>query len=364
MTLSSIQQPLNNAALGSQSGGTFVAKATVTVKGGDALIGVSASAWSANPGPISMIVWVDNQPTGAVLGAYASAGGMHLSLGHTWAWCRSLAPGQHTIMLEAGPTTVTDQNDFACVTVWEMGDVMKARISEDAPSPKGVALPLITERAETGDGGVLISGSSSGWVGQAGTMVRSALLYDGGDGAPMEVYANNANQHLTVVPTDSVMDTNRGDHEFQVFGGGNAMTDLTDYAHLTVVEFANIDQAPKYLAQITNAPAQATHGDGGTIASVPVTSKGGTLLVKVGVSAFAIQANQQLIAGIQIDGVSKGFARVFANPAETHMAMVTNDLVITGVPAGNHTLGLISEANTYTDQNDRVSVLVLEFPPS
>ena len=364
MTLSSIQQPLNNLALASQSGGTFVAKATVTVKGGDALIGVSASGWSANPGPISMIVWVDNQPTGAVLGTYASAGGMHLALGHTWAWCRGLTPGQHTIMLEAGPTTVTDQNDFACVTVWEMGDVMKVHFSEDTPSPKGVAVPLITQRSETGDDGVLISGSSSGWVGVNNTLVGSAIVYDGGDGAPMEVFANNANQHLTVVPTDSVMDTNRGDHLFELRGGGQSMTDLTDYAHLSMVEFVNIDQAPKYLSQITNAPAQATHGDGGTIASVPVTTKGGTLLVKVGVSAFATQANQQLIAGIQVDGVSKGFARVFANPAETHMAMVTNDLVVTGVPAGSHTLGLISEANTYTDGNDRVSVLVLEFPPS
>ena len=57
-------------------------------------------------------------------------------------------------------------------------------------------------------------------------------------------------------------------------------------------------------------------------------------------------------------------AQVYANPANTHMAMVTNDLVVTGVPAGSHRLGLIGEVGTYTDQNDRVSALVLEFPKS
>ena len=68
-----------------------------------------------------------------------------------------------------------------------------------------------------------------------------------------------------------------------------------------------------------------------------------------------------LIVGIQIDGTSRGFAQIFANPSGTHMATVTNDLVLTGVPAGSHTLGLIGEANTVTDQNDRVSVVAFEF---
>ena len=342
-----------------------MAKATANFTGGDALIGVSASAWSSNPGPIGMNVWLDDQPTGAQLGMYASSGATHLALGHTWAWCRGVSPGQHTIMLEAGPTTVTDQNDFACVTVIEPNDGLAIRLAQDAPCPTGVAQPLLTARAETGPGGLLISGSSSGWVTQAATMVRSALLYDGGDGAPMEVFANNANQHLAVVPTDLIQDNDpnaRGDHEFQVFGGGMAQTDQTDFAHLAVVEWVDYTQAPSYLCQIANQPAAAQQGDGGTIASVPLPTKGGTLLVKVGVSCWTQTANVPLIVGIQVDGTSLGFAQIYANQTGTHMATVTNDLVLTGVPAGSHTLGLIGEANTITDQNDRVSVIAFEFP--
>jgi hypothetical protein len=360
MTASTISQPLNNVQLLPQSGGSFVAKTQAQFTGGDALIGISASAWSQNPGPISMLVWLDNQPTGAVLGTYASAGQMHLALGHTWVWCRGVSAGQHTLMLEAGPTTVTDQNDWACATIIEVGDGLVVHASEDAPCPKGVAQPLLSIDAETGDGGLWMSGSSSGWVTQANTLVGSSILYDGGDGANMQVFANNANQHLAVVPTDNIQDNSRGNHQFQIFGSQSA-TDLTDYAHLTVVEFVDYDQAPSYRAQIQNQPAQAQHGDGGQIASLPFSCSGGPLMVRVGVSCWTQATGVPLVVGIQVDGTSKGFTQIYANVATTHMPMITNDLVITGVPAGNHTLGLIGELNTITDQNDRVSILIFEF---
>jgi hypothetical protein len=206
-----------------------------------------------------------------------------------------------------------------------------------------------------------MSGSSSGWVTQAATFVGSSILYDGGDGSNMQVFANNANQHLAVVPTDNIQDNTRGNHQFQVFGSQSA-TDLTDYAHLTVVEFVDYDQAPSYRAQMFNQPAAAQGGSGGQIQSMPFSSSGGTLMVRVGVSCWTgASGGVPLYVGIQVDGTSKGFAQIFANVPSVHMPMVTNDLVITGVPAGNHTLGLIGEANTVTDQNDRVSILIFEF---
>lgn len=364
MTPSTVSQPLNNVALLPQNGSGFVAKAAVNFTGGDALIGFSASAWSQQPGPISMTLWLDNEPTGGTLGTYATQGSMHLALGHTWVWCRGVSPGQHTIMIEAGPTTVTDQNDFACVTIIQPNDGLAIRFAEDATCPSGVAQPLITARAVTGDGGIMVSGSSSGWVTQAATLVRSAIVVDGGDGSPMEVFANNTGQRLAVVPTETIMDNNRGDHEFQVFGEGMTQTDQNDYAHLSVVEWVDYSQAPSYLSQIQNQPAAAQHGDGGTIASVPVPTKGGTLLLKVGVSCWSQTQNVPLIVGIQIDGTSVGFCRIYANPTQVHMATITNDLVVTGIPAGSHTLTLIGEANTITDQNDRVSVLAMEFAKS
>jgi hypothetical protein len=67
-------------------------------------------------------------------------------------------------------------------------------------------------------------------------------------------------------------------------------------------------------------------------------------------------------ASIEIDGKPIGYAGLFANPSSTHLAIPTNDFVVTGIPAGQHVFGLQSGAATYTDQNDRVSVVAMEFP--
>lgn len=53
-----------------------------------------------------MELWLDGQPTGGRLAIYANQTSMHLSLGHSWIWCRDLAPGQHTIALMTGMTTI------------------------------------------------------------------------------------------------------------------------------------------------------------------------------------------------------------------------------------------------------------------
>lgn len=365
MTPSTISQPVNNASLLGQSGSGFVLKESVNFDGGDALIGFSASAWSENPGPISMRLWLDDQPTEGLLTLYANTGEMHLAMGHSWVWCQGVTPGQHTIMLEAGNTTVTDTNDTACVTVWEMGDGCAVRLAEDAQCPAGAGQPLIDARVETAGGQLLVSGSSSGWVEQANTFVSAWMPFDGGDPVELQVFANNAEQHLAVVPTDMVLtQIPRGDHQVQLNADGLTSTDGGDSAHLSVVEWVNPPDAPVVLSTaLQNTSCQATDGSGESIASSTFTSNGGTLLVRTSVSCWtAATGGAQLYVGIQVDGTSLGFAQIWANFASTHMAMVTNDLVLTGVGAGNHTLNLIAESNVQTDANDRVSVTIMEFP--
>jgi hypothetical protein len=361
MTASTIAQPMNNAVLASQQGGQALAQADFGMHGGDALIGVSASAWSNNPGPISIEVWVDGQPTGEKLGMNASQGAMHLCLGHTWAYCQALEPGPHTLMLVAGPTTVTDQNDFACATVWEMGTGCKVRFNADEPSPTGTGGTLIKDAFETmGGTQVVMSASSSGWTGAPNQQMGSNIWY----GAPTEVlavFANNGNQDLAAVPADFVTtEPHRGQQVVALNALANLSTNGNDIAHLTVVEFVDPANAPIARAYLQDQ-AQSQHGDGGTVYSKSFTSNGGPLLLRTSASAWS-SSNVPIQIGIQVDGTSKGFLQLFANPANTHMAMVTNDLVVTGVRAGNHTLTLIGEINTITDQNDRVGITILEFP--
>lgn len=363
MTPSTVTQVLNNVSLTAQEGGNVVAQATVNSNGGDALIGVSASAWAlAGDTPISIAVWLDGQPTGSELGLTAVQPAMHLSLGHTWVWCQGLPAGQHELMLVAGNATVTDQNDSACATVWEMGDGCLVRFSGDEPSPEAAGAVLFKEAFETvGGTQLLISASSSGWVTAADQVIGSNIWY-GAPTSSCSVFANNSQQDLAGVPTDLVItETHRGQQLVQLQATQYTHTNPSDIAHLTAVEFVNPADAPVVRGQAQGL-AQSQHGDGGTVASTGFSCQGGPLLVRASSSAWASGTNLPLQLGIQIDGTSRGFLQLFANPSTTHMAMVTNDLVLAGIPAGQHTLGLIGEAETITDSNDFVSLLILEFP--
>jgi hypothetical protein len=133
------------------------------------------------------------------------------------------------------------------------------------------------------------------------------------------------------------------------------------------VEWVNPPDAPTVLPltpPLQDATANSQSGDGGTIAAANFTSNGGTLLIRVGLTCWTnAQPGLALYCGIQIDGTSHGFCQIWANFEATHMAMVPQDLVLNNIPAGMHTLGLLAEANVVTDINDRVSALVMEFPP-
>lgn len=367
MTPSKVSQPLNNVQLPAQNGGGTVAQGDFTIHsdGVDALIGVSASAWAANGGtPISIEVWVDGQPTGQKLGLTAKQGSMHLSLGHTWARCDGLSSGQHTIELIAGANTITDQNDFACATVWELGDGMALRFDYDAPSPSGTGQTLVKDAFETKGGRVLFSMASSGWIAGTAEQGMGCYIVLGAPAQSSVIFANNSGQDLATVPADWFTTPQaRGQHFCALMALPSTSTDSNDIAHLTILEWVDPSVAPVVLAQLQQS-AQSQHGDGGSIGSQGFSSSGGTLLVRASASAWAGSTDLPLQIGIQVDGTSHGFLNVFANPATTHMPLVTNNLVLSGIPAGNHTLNLIGEVNTITDQNDYVSALVMEFPQS
>jgi hypothetical protein len=366
MTPSNVSQPLNNVALTAQQGEGMVASAQVELDGSDALISLSASAWSNAPGEMSIELWMDGQPTGGRLAMYANTPEMHLSLGRTYVWLQEVQAGQHTLELMAGPTTVTDGNDVANVTIWQMGDGCAVRYTQDAPCPTGVNQTLIKAGFESMGGQLLLSSSTSGWVTQAGSMVQGFMVIDSGDGVGMEVYANNAEQHLATVPVDLAYPAtdDHGQHLVQVNAGGLTSTDGGDTAHVAVVEWVNPPDAPTVLSMnppLQDATAMSQPGIS-IIADSLFQSSGGTLVIRVNASCWTTVTGLMLPIWVTLDGTSRGSTQIYANFAETHMATVSNDLVLTGVPAGDHRLLLSSAENVVTDSNDRVSVLIMEFP--
>jgi hypothetical protein len=371
MTSSAILQPVSNVPLQPQSGGGFVLKQSVKLpRDGDVLIGFSGSAWSAKGNEvISLQLWLDGEPLPAgLLQMYANSAAMHLSLGHAWVYVPKLSGEvQHTLAVMAGETTITDQNDTASITVWELGDNLAVRFNESVPCPQGAGQQLVETAFQThGTTPILVSASTSGWGSNQGILGATVTVdKDTNASGSLEVFANNTSQHLAAVPTNIVLaPPTRGQHELDVVSEAATSTDGGDLVHVNVVEWVDPSQGPTIVQMsppLQNTPTANQHGDGGSIASATFTSSGGPLLVMTNLSAWSPSANVQISAGIQIDGFSQGFVSIFANPNQTHMTMVSNDLVIGGVKAGKHTLNLMGELNTYTDSNDRVSVTILEF---
>lgn len=110
------------------------------------------------------------------------------------------------------------------------------------------------------------------------------------------------------------------------------------------------------VVQIVNAQAGAL-----PITSGAFTSGGGILLIFASGSGWAAAA-QQIGMEILVDGVVKGFAKSFTNEANSHKAFTANALLVGGIAAGTHTVGLASWNNTTTDGNDFFNVTVLELP--
>jgi hypothetical protein len=366
MANSTVSQIFNNGQSQAQQGDGVVAQNTVTFAGGDALLGFSGSAWTQTAGPISLTVWLDGQPLGGELSIYANSTAMHMSLGRSWVYAPAVTPGQHEVMVVAGATTITDQNDRVSLTLVELGDGLALRATSDTPCPVGSGGIVAKEQFEIQNGAFMVSSSGSGWAAQAGSMLGMAMLTDGGDGLVGHVFANNAGQHLATVPVDLVFPNAQNERgSFQLaLESLQTLTDGNDIAHMTAIEWVDPTQAPiaqdmnPYLQDYTPAAQQG----GDYIAQSTFQCNGGPLLFRVSLSGWSSEPNTMIGATVEIDGNPNTSTELFANPANTHLTMVSNDVVVTGVPAGQHSFALQAGASTITDQNDRVGVMLLEFP--
>lgn len=369
MAPSRVFQPINNVELRPQNGYNIVASATADFSGGDVLVGFSATGWAtAAATPLSVELWFDGQPTGGRIRMEADVAESHLALGHGWVWIGRVPAGPHRLDLVAGMQTTTDQNDRASVTVWEMGDGCAVRFARNAGCPMGTGQTLMTQQFVGGRKQFLISAGMSGRDPRPPGVTGGTAAVDGKSVGALEVFENDSARRACV-PTDIVVSAEPGGSHVAVLAASpGTYTDSADTAQLAVVDWVNPDSAPDVLKlepPLQNATANTQPGDGGTIASTTFQSSGGPLLIKVSASVWTrVTGGMSLWVGVLLDSSprGKGYTGIYANQAMTHMSTFTNDLVVTDVPAGTHTLELIAERSVVTDGNDRVSVLVLEFP--
>ena len=112
---------------------------------------------------------------------------------------------------------------------------------------------------------------------------------------------------------------------------------------------------------VQNSGAQAVMANvaGPLPKSIAFTSKGGPLLLIVSGSAYT-GTGGPFGATVQLDAATVGTLSAYSNETFSHKAFPTRVLRV-AAPAGSHTLVLLADATTTTDQNDPFSVTVVEL---
>lgn len=96
--------------------------------------------------------------------------------------------------------------------------------------------------------------------------------------------------------------------------------------------------------------------------SATFTTYGGTLRIQYSGSGYSPVANRLIGMTVKLDGTAFDQTGIYANNGGMHLAFVSKEWVLTGIPAGNHTLTLEPMAGTATDGGDIFNATVTELP--
>jgi hypothetical protein len=288
---------------------------------------------------------------------FVSATSTHVPLLRRRAPNDTMPEGQSMFGIVTSGGVHTDPNDIVNMAALNVSD-MSARPKVKL-SAVGLAASsgLYTEQTFVADGHpMLVSVAATASSKQAGRHIGAQLLIDNNPDANFQVFANVTGQHMSLVGGDRVRSLPQGRHTLRLLPHANTTIDTNDLWSLSVIEFP----APATVAELfANAFCKEQSG-GGVIASAPYTSKGGTQMICLWVSAYARQAQQTMSATVQVDGNPVGSLQIFPAIAGSHMLLCGGDIVPGSIPAGQHTIEVVAGGNTVTDANDRVSLTVFE----
>lgn len=96
--------------------------------------------------------------------------------------------------------------------------------------------------------------------------------------------------------------------------------------------------------------------------SAAFTTYGGTLRIQYSGSGYSSTPSTLIGMTVKIDGVAFDQTGIFANQSGMHLAFVSKEWVLTGIPAGSHTITLQAMTGTFTDSGDIFNATVTELP--
>jgi hypothetical protein len=372
----------DNAGLGSPP----LTSQPFTVSGNPLLVSLSASALIASAGQLASYPTKLNSGSGVAAGTpevFINPAQQHFPVVRSWALASGVAAGEVT--LTSTPTnTLAHADDTLCATVCELGPGAPLAVRALVPPTSAYATvagqPALYLPFVSFGGRLLIRASASGQQpsGSSAKWITFAIEVDGQEVARTELLpppsSVETGWHHATVPVDVLVEAGAGPHVVAVrplavpAANINTFVDANDFTSVLVLEQTGPEGALEISPVLVNAPTLVQNG-GGTSAYATFTSGGGTLVLLVSTSAWSTAPNE-LNVTVQLDGqplVTNGNPATLhggVNTPSMHIPLISNDFVVPGVGAGNHTISLVADANTVTDYNDRVSITVIELGPS
>jgi hypothetical protein len=223
------------------------------------------------------------------------------------------------------------------------------------------ASPITSAPFPVGGNPLLVSASTSGWVGSVGLASSKLTLGTGSTPAgTQQVWINDTTTHLPLVRTWALLPgipASPSGTTVTATTGASTQQDVNDVLNVTVTELG--PGAPLAVRAVAGPVSAQGAGAGQPMLYQPFVSFGGRLLIRAQGSAKAGNSATLVSLAVELDGQQVARTELLGATNAAHYATVPVDVLV-DVPAGPHVVALRALPTCATDLNDYGSVLVLE----
>lgn len=354
-----------NAPCLAQGGNQAVVPETVIdVSAGPALLLWQASA-SANTGDRlcgmqpSVGTWADE---GYAASCFFNQTDIHLPLMRRRALVSPLQQGEAFVNLFAtNEFTDTDPHDSVTMALLAFGSMSappQVRLAAAGMADGGNPGVYTTQPFDCEGGDLLLSVACTAWSQSPDTMISAVVYLDGDPFLYPMVFANPAGLHMPLNAMDiRLSGVSPGGHTITITAGANTVVDVNDVWSITLMEM----EGSSTITQLFSNAVLPSQQGGQPLVKGVYQASGGEQLIMVSMSGWSQNGGDIVSAQVFVDNDPVGTLQTYASQGAMHVTLTGGDIVPGVLPPGQHAITVIAGDGTITDQNDRLTLSVLEL---
>lgn len=339
-----------------------VDEAVVDVAAGPALLLWQGSAWANTAGRLAGMRPAVGSSDDDFYGAacFFNQTAMHLPLLRRRVMVSPLSQGESLVAVTAtNEFTNTDPNDSVTAALLAFGSMSvppQVRLDAAGMAEGGGGY---TAQSFTCDGGdLVVSVACTAWAQQPNTLISAVLYLDGDPVAYPTILANPDSLHMPLNAMDiRLSGVQAGGHQLDLMAGSDTAVDDNDVWSLTVMEM----QGESTVTQLFANDVLPDQNGGQPVAKQVYQASGGEQLILVSMSGWSSAGGQMISAQVFVDDDPIGTLKTYANQGAMHLALTGGDFAPGVLPVGQHAITVVAGPDTITDQNDRLTLAVLEL---